>query len=142
MHIKRSVYKRIVNSYLTPPPEQGGIIGTYNNIVCEYFHDNSSKILHSAVYSPDVKSFNQTIVQWSEKGIQFAGIVHSHLSEQKELSSGDITYIIRIFDSLSNSIVRLYFPIIIPASKEFFSYVAEKIDGNIMIFKDDVIFEN
>ena len=133
MIILEKVYKKIFESFPVPPPEQGGIIGIKNGVVCEYYHDASCDVTNSLVYVPDVLLLNKIIQDWEERQIQFAGIVHSHPIGQESLSSGDKEYIQLVFDSLPEHINKLFFPIVIPAQDMMFCYVAEKSEEKIVI---------
>lgn len=138
MKLLQNVYLKMLNSYPIPPPEQGGIMGIKNSIVCEYYHDNTKNATDRAVYVPDIDALNQKIEEWNRNGIQFAGIIHSHLLEQNTLSSGDKEYIKQIFNNLPKDIDELYFPIIIPDSKQVVSFVAKRKDKDVIIQQDEI----
>lgn len=138
MKLLQNVYLEMLNSYPIPPPEQGGIIGMKNNVVCEYYHDNSKNPTDRAVYEPDIYALNKKIEEWNKNGIQFAGIIHSHLLEQNTLSSGDKEYIKQIFDKLPKDINKLYFPVIIPESKQVISFVAKRKHKELIIQQDEI----
>lgn len=138
MHILKNLYDEISSKYVIPPPEQGGILGIKNGIVCEYYHDASSNITNCAVYEPDVEVLNKKIEEWGDGDINFGGIVHSHLIGQAELSLDDKEYIKLLFNSLPDQINSLYFPIIIPETKDFISFVAERSKNGITIRPDEI----
>lgn len=139
MKITESVYKKIYDKFPVPPPEQGGILGIKNGVICEYYHDSSNFITDRAVYEPDVDALNPKIEQWSNQGIEFAGIIHSHLSGQNSLSSGDEEYIKALFKVLPEKVKELYFPIIIPQTGELFTYVVSVQENSIHIRSDKVV---
>ena len=136
MKILKSVYLKILGSYPVPPPEQGGILGIKNGIVCEYYHDGSCNIADRAVYEPDVDTLNRKIEEWDAQGISFGGIVHSHLSGQNTLSAEDKKYIELLLGTLNGQ--TLYFPIVIPSAEQVISYVAERKSGDIIIRQDEI----
>lgn len=138
MKLLQNVYLKMLNSYPIPPPEQGGIMGMKNSIVCEYYHDNSKNATDRAVYVPDIDALNQKIEEWNRNGIQFAGIIHSHLLEQNTLSLGDKEYIKQIFNNLPKVIDKLYFPIVIPDSKQVVSFVAKRKNKDVIIQQDEI----
>lgn len=138
MKILKNVYDEILKSYVVPPPEQGGILGIKNNTVCEYCHDGNSIITDTAVYVPNVDFLNKKIGEWSECSVEFAGILHSHLSNQVTLSSGDKEYIGLLFDTLPKCTNELYFPIVIPETKEIISFVARRCEKAIVIQSDKI----
>ena len=138
MKISQNVYLKIMSSYPLPPPEQGGIMGMKNGVICEYFHDNSSDEIHKAVYELDVDVLNRKIQEWSEQNIQFAGIVHSHMLGQNTLSSGDREYIKVLFNNLPEWIDELYFPIVIPESKQVLAFVIQRKEKDVIIQQDEI----
>lgn len=138
MQIAKSVYEKILSKYPIPPPEQGGILGMRNGVVCEYYHDTGCFRTGRAVYEPNVDILNQKIEEWDDIGIQFVGIVHSHMLEQETLSSGDRAYIKAVFDVVSESVDKLYFPIVIPATKQMFSFIAERNKKDVFIRRDEI----
>lgn len=138
MKILHCVYENILNNYPIPPPEQGGILGMKNGIVCEYYHDNSCSISDKAVYEPDVDCLNRTIEEWDERGVLFAGIIHSHISGQDSLSSDDKLYIELLFRVMPEWMNELYFPIVLPEQRQVISYVAKKSDETANIQPDEV----
>lgn len=138
MYIIKNVYDEILKSYSLPPPEQGGILGVKNGIVCEYYHDDSVGTTENAVYVPKVAVLNKKIEEWSAEKIIFGGIIHSHLLGQSELSAGDEEYIKRLFELLSPKINLLYFPIIIPETGDFISFVAERSKNGVTIRLDEI----
>lgn len=137
MVICASTYQKIMNSYPIVPPENGGIIGGMNGVVNAYYHDNTEQDQSCAVYLPNFVVLNQKITSWSQSGIDFMGIIHSHPTTQIDLSSSDIDYIIHILETVSNVIDHLYFPILIPNQK-LYSYIAQRYDGGIQIQSDEI----
>lgn len=138
MRITKDVYEKIQSKYVMPPPEQGGIIGIKNGVVCEYYHDSFCGFTDKAIYEPAVDILNQKIEEWLENDIQFAGIVHSHVLGQDALSSGDINYIKVLFDNFPEWIDELYFPVIIPEAKQLISFIAKKEKKDVIIHRDEI----
>ena len=137
MVISSSTYQKIMSSYPIVPPENGGIIGGINGIVNVYYHDSTEQNQVKAVYSPNVELLNKIINGWSQSGIDFMGIVHSHPMTQKDLSSSDIDYISHILATVPNKFNHLYFPILIPNQK-LYSYIAIRHNGRIQIQLDEI----
>lgn len=138
MIITRDVFNKIMRSYPRVPPEMGGILGRKNGIICNYFHDKGVCDGKSAVYEPTIDLLNNQIALWSEIGISFAGIIHSHLDHETNLSAADIKYIEKIISSLPQDYIQLYFPIIFPGRKRMISYLAERNNHDIII-RNDII---
>lgn len=138
MKIKKSVLNIIASAYPAVPPEEGGILGIYKNIVCAYFHDKGYGNNGFAIYEPNINKLNEVLALWNHKGITFGGIVHSHLPGQNTLSKADIDYIASIFASGTTS-ERLYFPVFLPDTHELIPYLAIKINDKIKIHKDTLL---
>lgn len=88
--MNRVLYDQICEKLSLKVPETGGILGSQDGEIKAFFYDVKGS--HSEkCYIPDVRSLNRQIVKWSEEGIDFAGIVHSHW-EHAELSAQDLRY--------------------------------------------------
>lgn len=138
MKITKEALEKIIKSYPAVPPENGGIIGSKNGIICEYFHDVNSHNYDFAIYEPDIELLNSTILLWKEQGIDFQGIVHSHLPEENSLFGADKEYIEQIFETLPREINCLYFPIVLPNTKQIFSYKAMFNNETLSIEHDEI----
>lgn len=65
---------------------------------------------------------------------------HSHPIGQEILSRDDIEYIKTIFDSMPDSVMELYFPIVIPKS-HIIAYKATRKNHRICFEKDSVVIK-
>lgn len=137
MDILENVYRKIMKSFPEVPPENGGILGIRDGIVCQYYHDKSNQILENAIYVPDIRWMNWCIQEWEDKQISFGGIVHSHMPGQKTLSNSDKKYIKQIINGMPGYIKELYFPIIIP-QEEIICYRAYKHNQNLVLEEDEI----
>ena len=137
MYITKEVYQQIIDSYPLVPPENGGIIGSRNGIVFQYLHDYSGQPNTIASYQPNTEWMNQSIDRWSDAGVVFAGILHSHPQEQTALSQSDRLYITQIMRSLPESINRLFFPVVIPG-KRIISFTAVRRGNQVSIQPDAI----
>lgn len=114
MKILKETYSRLLNSYSSAvPPEEGGILGIRNGIVCAYKHDSSVKLYDSAQYVPNTEFLNSVIPDWEKDGIVFAGMVHSHIPHEKDLSASDRDYAVQILQAMPDYIDKLFFPIVL-----------------------------
>ena len=113
MKISGFIHEKIMSMYGIVPPECGGIIGGKDEIITEYYHDFTTSDINSAVYEPNAEELNRVIHNWSERGISFYGMVHSHPENEKMLSEDDISYIKELMCSLTDG-TKLYFPIVFP----------------------------
>ncbi len=136
MKILTDVYEKIINCPLAPP-ETGGIIGIKNEVVCSCFYDNSLPQRKRAIYIPNVDFLNAKICEIEEKGIEFAGMFHSHPPNQPKLSGDDIEYIKVIFQAMPASIKTLYFPIVLP-NVALVSFKAIKQEDAVHILEDKI----
>jgi len=137
MRINEKIYELIINKCSNNSIETGGIIGGKNNVVTKFVFDERTDLGSKRHYHPDIEKFNICIENWQNEGIRFYGIVHSHFSEEKELSFGDMQYIQIIMRAMPKYIRSLYFPIVLP-SKELISFKALRAKNEIAIINDDV----
>lgn len=70
-------------------PEQGGIIGGYNDIVTDFYYDRYAQC-NNKEYIPDFNELNKQIRFWALKNVKFLGIIHSHPVGYDMLSQSDI----------------------------------------------------
>jgi len=137
MKIGREIYSKILENMLPAPLETGGIIGGNNNIVTEFIFDAGSQGTDAEHYYPNTDKLNFYIAEWQKSGIEFYGIIHSHLQEEKELSSGDREYIQTIMLAMPKNISFLYFPIVLP-QKEIIPFKAIRVVNKINIIKSNI----
>lgn len=140
MKIQKIIYDEILKYTPVVPPETGGIIGQQNGIICFAEFDSGTVQRESAVYVPNVEKLNSVIEKWNSSGIEFVGMFHSHPIGQETLSGDDIEYIKTVFDSMPDSVMKLYFPIVIPKS-HIISYKAIRENHRICIEKDSVVIK-
>lgn len=138
MFIRKDVFEKFLSSYPNVPPENGGILGMKNGVICEYFHDDSQQSGNQAIYIPNVNEFNSIIDIWQREGIQFAGIAHSHLSNQTVLSEADIKYIDLVLRSIPCFTECLYFPIVLPNERRLLSFTAKCKNNSVVIQADEI----
>lgn len=136
MKIIEKVLNKVLSSYPMTVPESGGIFGSNNGVVTEYYHDSVSSITNCAMYVPNVENLNAMIKQWSLDGIDFCGMIHSHPENQTTLSGTDIDFIYEIMKQYEVGDI-LYFPIILPGNV-IVSYSAIKEKNNVIIKQDEI----
>lgn len=134
MYISQTVFQEIFTSFPAVPPENGGILGQKDGVICAYLHDRKEQSADNATYCPDVQWMNTCIEAWEKAGIQFAGIVHSHPGDNGDLSTEDRVYICEIMAAMPDSITELLFPIMLPG-KRLVGHIARKVCSTV-IFKD------
>lgn len=141
MNIHSKVYNEIVTLLREEPPEMGGILGKKDDVICSYEIDYGNEGNHKCSYSPKVLKLNDTIAKWQKKGIEFAGMFHTHFFGVETLSPGDEEYIIKIMKSMPPHIKELSFPIIVLPEKRMVSYKAIFVESHIEITAEDVEIE-
>jgi len=140
MKIKRDVYEKILSSYITTVPEQGGILGEKDGCIVAYYHDSKAPICpYHAEYTPNVVNLNAKIREWATSGISFAGMIHSHPEGEHILSDLDMVYINKIF--AENDIGKiLYFPVI-STSKIMTPYSVQKSKDGLSVNFETIDFK-
>lgn len=88
MRIHKNVYLDIIKTLKDGKVEAGGIIGSKDGQIVEFDFDRACTV---GEYVPDIIKLNGIIKKWYESGIEFAGIIHSHM-DSKKLSYSDIEY--------------------------------------------------
>ena len=137
MQITESVCNNIIHACLSMPLETGGILGGKNNIITEFVFDKGTPLSSKQHYYPDISKLNDCIENWQNDGIEFYGIVHSHLQDEKLLSLGDRQYIQAIMLAMPMHIRFLYFPIVLP-QKEMVSFKAMRFKNEVKIVKSNI----
>lgn len=141
MKIEKCFYESFLSSCPYAPPEIGGILGGKNGVVTDIVIDNRNAVLNKAIYIPDIDFLNFKIEEWEKQNIEFYGIFHTHFSDNT-LSNDDRINIEKVMYSMPKSIIKLYFPIVIP-QKEMVVYLAERKNNKINIYLEDIdIIEN
>ena len=142
MNITSDILNFIISEVPIQKKEMGGLLGYDKNrtIVSTILDRGLHKDTHDYTYYPNIPLFNKTISEWAENDISFAGIFHTHYSDQADLSTADIIYIEKILLSLPKEIDVLFFPLLLIPSKAFIPFEAiidEK--GTIHIREDRLI---
>lgn len=141
MKIEKCFYESFLSSCPYAPPEIGGILGGKNGVVTDIVIDNRNAVSNKAIYIPDIDFLNSKIEEWEKQNTEFYGIFHTHFSDNT-LSKDDRINIEKIMYSMPKSVIKLYFPIVIP-QKEMTVYVAERKNNKINIYLEDIdIIEN
>lgn len=69
----KNIYRQIMNTIGSIPPESGGILGEREGVLCAYYYDTGGTC-NGGTYRPDIICINRVIEKWSQKSIQFTGI--------------------------------------------------------------------
>ena len=71
MHIKSEIYKKILDSQNTCPPETGGVLGGQNGIITAEHFDRGMQADRMCSYIPNVKELNNVNKQCKMENIRF-----------------------------------------------------------------------
>ena len=117
--ITESVYREIMGTIGSVSPESGGILGLKDGVISDFcFDENPSGTGNT--YIPDLARLNSALQMWHQTGVEFAGVIHSHPSDMRQLSYADIRYAMQIMNV--NDLCGVYFPLVFPDTKEIFFY--------------------
>ena len=136
MNISRNIYRHILCSVPSVPPEIGGILGGIDGVISECQIDVGSSAGCGCFYTPNVDFLNCVINKWQMDGILFKGIFHTHFFGVQTLSDGDTAYINAIMQAMPTYITELYFPIVVLPEKRIVPYLATR-NGDVVDIKND-----
>lgn len=89
--IETRAWQQMLGTVAVQEPETGGIIGGRGNVVSRFHFDAlASADINS--YHPDAASLNEVIQAWQKEGVQFLGVVHSHMRQPRYPSVNDLAY--------------------------------------------------
>ena len=135
--VYRIVYDEIMRTIGSILPETGGILGMKDNSISSFYYDEYGSRTDNT-YIPDFKRINDVLQMWNLSGIEFAGIIHSHPSDMRQLSYADVRYAVQIMNE--NDLSELYFPLVMPDTKEILFY---KVSGSGKVMRhNEVIIKN
>lgn len=135
--ISQRVYDEIMKTIGSILPETGGILGMKGNIISNFYYDENVSGKDNA-YVPDFVRINDVLHIWHQSDIEFAGIIHSHPSDMRQLSYADVRYAVQIMNE--NDISELYFPLVMPDTKELLFY---KVSGSGKVTRhNELIIKN
>ena len=136
MKIYKEIYNNLMTNYPSFPPEVGCIIGSQNGIIMTFIFDKGIKV-SANTYTPNTEFLNDTISQWQENEIDFAGLIHSHYKDIN-LSNSDIESINKIMFNMPQWLDTLYFPIVLPNFKYICCFKAFRQGNTIEITKENI----
>lgn len=116
VRMSRTVYKEILMSVGSQPPETGGILlgPTDSSEITGFFFDQGGNCT-GASYTPDIITLRRKMKEdWIPSGIDMKGFVHSHPWRLDQLTKGDLNYIARLLQKNEDMDVFVA-PIVIPS---------------------------
>ena len=140
MKILKGILNKLNMQIPDEPPETGGILGSKNDdIITDIINDRIKPSNKSCHYEPNVNFLNWHINKWTDEGITFKGVFHTHFVGIKTLSYADKVYISVIMKNMPKEITYLYFPVFVLPERELVCYKAEKSKEGLKISCEDVI---
>lgn len=128
LRIEKTVYRCIMLTIASQPPETGGILlGPINSDDVTDFYFDHSALSTGATYSPDHVTLNKMMKeQWLPAGIDMKGFCHSHPRGVDHLSIGDLTYIARLLKS-NDDMEFFAAPIVLPDQYRMCPFVVNRL---------------
>lgn len=127
--ITESVYREIMCTIGCASPESGGILGVKDGVISDFCYDENSSGTGNT-YIPDLARLNTVLQLWHQTGVKFAGVIHSHPPDMRQLSYADIRYAMQIMNE--NYLCEVYFPLVFPDTKEIFFYNVS-LSGHVVL---------
>ena len=87
--ITSKAYERLRETVGKLPPETGALIGEVSSIITQVWFDERAGS-GQEYYKPSFAEAEEVVCGWQEKGIHFAGVVHSHIADYPTLSPMDL----------------------------------------------------
>lgn len=137
MYLKKSLIPLIVNTEASKK-ESVFIFGSSGSDIIDHLHLSKTEMAEKSSVEPNIADCNDCIAKWSEKGIAFEGILHTHYYGMKNLSVYDKEYIISVMKAMPDSLKKLYFPIYVFPDNIFVGYYAEIKDDSFVINRESV----
>lgn len=84
-------------------------------------------------YIPNIEAANRQIHQWAKEEICFCGFIHSHITDKKELSEGDIKFAEQLFNSFHLPVLWFGLQILTKKCRETKFFSVQKSDTKVEI---------
>ena len=114
--IRSGVMQRIMSSIGARPAEAGGVLlGPKDSREITHFHFDQGAVCSGTTYSPDYQGLGSLMRnEWTPRGLDMKGMIHSHPSSAQRLSQGDLVYIRRLL-AANPDMDRFIAPIVLPS---------------------------
>ena len=142
MIITKECFDKITTTNIDSNVEFGGILGRNGSgVILKEFYDKGIRFTDMPLccYYPDVDKLNEVIKKWSEEGIEFCGIYHTHYSDIASFSEYDMDYMRKILNAMPDDRKSLYFPLLLFPNAIFKSFVVTlSSDGELIVTADNI----
>lgn len=140
MKLTCHLYRTILESFPSVPPEAGGILGRKKDEIVAFQYDAGNSSIDRAIYVPCINQLNKVIALWASEGISFCGLIHSHPDGREQLSTSDRIFIQQVMNNLAMG-VPIFFPLVFPNQK-IVGFCAVRTNRNVKICRDPIILTN
>lgn len=114
IQVAQTCHQQIVRDIMSKPPEVGGwLLGPTGSPVVTHFVLDSTGRGTAASFTFDHTRLNDILRQYVALGLDAKGAIHSHPSGYTRLSSGDLTYVKKLFNNPKNDVHEIYMPIVV-----------------------------
>lgn len=128
------VLAKITNSFIGRKEEAGGILGANKSLdIVDSFALIPAEKAGKYYYIPDIEAANRQIHQWAKEEICFCGFIHSHITDKKESSEGDIKFAEQLFNSFHLPVLWFGLQILTKKCRETKFYSVQKSDTKVEI---------
>lgn len=97
VRFSRAAYQMLCTTVGKAVPEAGAILGWDGTCVTKVWFDESAGV-GKPMYRPSCPEVECAVNGWLQSGLQFAGLVHSHVAQYPQLSPMDLRSAIYIMD--------------------------------------------
>lgn len=135
LEITEDTLTEIKRVFLSQEEETGFLLGSASRLNrLEHCCQLPAKQAGMYFYTPDENAADEIIHNWSEQGICFCGMIHSHVVSQRDLSDADIRYAKLLFSAYQFPILWYGIGIVQNTEVEFSFYaVTEAKDTKVII---------
>lgn len=128
------VLAKITNSFIGRKEEAGGILGASKSLdIVDSFALIPAEKAGKYYYIPNIEAANRQIHQWAKEEICFCGFIHSHITDKKKLSEGDIKFAEQLFNSFHLPVLWFGLKILTKKCRETKFYSVQKSDTKLEI---------
>ena len=132
--VTAKVLAKITDSFIGRKEEAGGILGASRSLeIVDSFAPIPAVKAGKYYYVPDTEAANRQIHRWAKEEICFCGFVHSHITDKKELSEGDIKFAEQLFNSFHLPVLWFGLQILTKECRETKFYSVQKSDKKVEI---------
>lgn len=143
LEITEETLTEIKRVFLSQKEETGFLLGSASRLNrLEHCCQLPAKQAGMYFYTPDENAADEIIRKWSEQGICFCGMIHSHLVPKENLSDHDIEYAKMIFQAFSLPVLWFGIGVMSSDSAKFHFYSINETTGNKIQIEEVLLNED